>query len=385
MLIRNYSDEEVTYHITPNFRFADDEANDAVRFKVSPRKVKLAPGADRTVNVKMTIAGEALRGNFMNSGSRGADGSALTINEYDGYLNFTSSDGPDFHMAWQVLPRQAAGVKGGKKFKVGGDTVILDNKGVGIAQNDGYSLIGISPNQPEGPRGGQSPTPDLRAVGVQTFLVPAGFCSGVPSFLWVFAVNTWERQEHLVPVVHNVYLDTDQDGSFDFVIFNFDVSFSEAVSDGRQLTWAFDLSTESASAFFFTEHAMNTANTVLVICGEQVGLTGTDVLATNVDVFVEAEDFYFGGPGDLIASPDDPLTITPFGERFFALPSDIPGNSGAALPILDFGPFPGNTDELGILLITNGDRGTGARGGATQESEALAIGVKGADLRALKR
>ena len=55
------------------------------------------------------------------------------------------------------------------------------------------------------------------------------------------------------------------------------------LSDGRHVTFAQDLTTGAASAFFFTEHAMNTGNTVLFICGEQVGLTGTDMLATNVD------------------------------------------------------------------------------------------------------
>ena len=39
--------------------------------------------------------------------------------------------------------------------------------------------------------------------------------------------------------------------------------------------------------------------------------------------------------------------------------------------VTDFGPFPGNTPELGVMLFTNGDRGAGARGGATQSTEAI--------------
>lgn len=114
---------------------------------------------------------------------------------------------------------------------------------------------------------------------------------------------------------------------------------------------------------------MNTGNTVLLICGEQVGLTGTDMLATNVDMDVVAQDFYYGGPGDLIEG----LTVTPLGEQFLGLANDVPGNASdpAGLQVYDFGPFPGNSPELGILLFTNGDRGAGARGGATQETEAL--------------
>ena len=114
---------------------------------------------------------------------------------------------------------------------------------------------------------------------------------------------------------------------------------------------------------------MNTGNTVLLICGEQIGLTGTDLLATNVNMSVYSQDWYYGGPGDLIEG----LTVTPLGEQYFGLPNDVAGNTydPVGLSLFDFGPFPGNTPELGLMLVTNGDRGSGNRGGATQDSEAL--------------
>jgi hypothetical protein len=39
--------------------------------------------------------------------------------------------------------------------------------------------------------------------------------------------------------------------------------------------------------------------------------------------------------------------------------------------VYDFGLFPGNSPERGLMLITNGDRGAGNRGGATKDTEAL--------------
>jgi hypothetical protein len=204
-------------------------------------------------------------------------------------------------------------------------------------------------------------------VGINTFPVSAGFCSAEASFLWAFAINTWERKESLQGVIFEVDLDIDQDGTFDFAVYNFDLSRSASLSDGRQVTWAEDLTTGVASAFFFVENATNTGNTVLLICGEQVGLTGTDMLTTNVDMAVFAIDWYYGGPGDSVGG----LTVTPLGEQYLGLPNDIPGKSEGEMTVLDFGPFPGNTPEVGVGLITNGDRGTGARGGATQATEAL--------------
>jgi minor extracellular serine protease Vpr len=370
--VRNYSDHDVEYTIIPTFRYADDEANGAVSVQAPP-KVKVKAGKDATFPVKLTINGAMLRGNYMNSGSGGADPSGLTINEYDGYLILDDGAQP-IHLAWHVLPRKAANVVGRSilNFEGGVDVIDLTNNGVGTAQNDAYSLLAVSPDQPEGGLGLQSPTPDIRGVGINTFPVPAGFCSSEPSFIWAFAINTWERQEHLVPVVHNVFLDTDQDGAIDYEVFNFDASYSGSISDGRQLAWVYDRATGSSSAFFYAEHSMNTGNTMLYICGEQIGMNADNMLVTNVDMEVYAQDWYYGGPGDLVTG----LTVTPLGEQYYGLPADIAGKDYGAMMVYDFGPFPGNSPELGVMLVTNGDRGSGARGGATQDTEALLFTVQ---------
>jgi subtilisin family serine protease len=370
--VHNYSNEWRDYTVTPTFRYDNDAASGAIS-PSAPGSVSVNPGFgnDTVFDVTLDIDGAALPGNFMNSGSAGADPSGLTINEYDGYLVLDDGE-HTMSVPWHILPRKAARVVPDQSTIVPGSfpqVIGLDNTGVGAAQNDAYALLATSPNQPEGPQGGQAPTPDLRAVGVNTFPVGPGFCSAEASFVWAFAINTWERQEHLLPVSHQVVLDTNQDGVDDYVVLNRDLSGPTTISDGRQVSWVLNLATGGLSAFFFAEHAMNTGNTVLLICGEQVGLTGTDMLATNVDMDVVAQDFYYGGPGDLIEG----LTVTPLGEQFLGLANDVPGNASdpAGQQVYDFGPFPGNSPELGILLFTNGDRGAGARGGATQETEAL--------------
>jgi subtilisin family serine protease len=368
--IRNYDNKKRSYTVTPTFRFADDQANGAVKVS-APSKVEVKPGKgrDTTFTVTMTIDGSKLRGNFMNSGSAGADPATLTTNEYDGYL--VLDDGSQkIQMPWHVLPRKAAEVVPSTTTIEPGSfpqVIGLTNEGAGTAQNDAYALIATSENQPEGAWGDQSPTPDIRAVGVNTFPVPAGFCSASPSFLWAFAVNTWERQQHLLPVSHQVYLDTNQDGTDDYVVLNRDASGLGTISDGRQLAWVLDLATGAASAFFFAEHSTNTGNTVLLLCGEQIGMNANDLLTNTVDVDVLAQDFYFGGPGDLVEG----LTVTPLGERFYGEPTDVAGGGEGSLNVYDFGSSPGNTEELGLMLFTNGDRGAGNRGGATQDTEAL--------------
>jgi subtilisin family serine protease len=370
VVVRNYSNRRIGYSVTPTFRFADDVANGAVSVS-APTRVDVNPGRgrDTVFEVTMTIDGTKLRGNSMNSGSQGANPATLTTNEYDGYLVLDDGTHP-IHLAWHVLPRKAARVAAGTQTLTGGAQVIgLANSGVGAAQNDAYALLATSPRLPVGGRGEQSPTPDIRAVGINTFPVPAGFCSGSASFLWTFAVNTWARQQHLLPVSHQVFLDTNRDGIDDYVVLNRDASGLGTITDGRQLSWVVNLATGAANAFFFAEHSTNTGNSVLTICGEQIGMSAANLGATRVNMRVVAQDFYYGGPGDQVTG----LTVTPLGERFVGVASDVAAktSNGSALQVFDFGALSGNSPERGLLLFTNGDRGAGARGGATADTEAL--------------
>lgn len=377
--VRNLDNRKRTYTITPTFRYAEDQQLGAITVDV-PSTVTVKPGLGRetTFDVSITIDGSLLLGNHMNSGAGGADPTGLSINEIDGYLLLEDGD-HSAQLAWHVLPRKAAAVVPEKATVSSGgfpDVIGLDNQGVGTAQNDAYALLALSPNQPDGGRGQQSPVPDIRGVGINTFPVPAGVCSGQDSFVWAFAINTWERQTHAVaPGVFFIDLDTDLDGTPDYLVYNYDLAGLGDISNGSNVTWTapyvdFEEGLIGpSSAFFFTEHSVNTGNTVLLICGEQVGLTGTDLLTTNVGMSVEAVDIYFGGPGDRVGG----LVVTPLGERFFGQTNDVPGdtNDPAGLSVFDFGPFTGNSPEAGVLLFTNGDRGAGNRGGAMAETEAL--------------
>ena len=298
----------------------------------------------------------------MNSGSRGADPSGLTINEYDGYLILDDREHP-IHLAWHVLPRKAANVEGNQALSLSSDGIAkvpLTNTGVGTAQLESFALLATSDNIPRGGMGMLMPTPDIRAVGINTYPVQAGFCSDQESFIWAFAINTWERQQHI----------------FDFIVFN-GARISFFLNDGRQLTWALNLATGDFKAFFFAQHSMNTGNTVLSICAEQVGLTGSDMLSRNVDMQVEAFDWYNFGPGDRVPS-SGVLTVTPYGEQYYAFTEDIePGVSKKVQTVVDSGLFPGNTPEKGLLIFTNSDRGYGRYGGATQATETFFLTAPG--------
>ncbi|MBM0104411.1 S8 family serine peptidase [Steroidobacter sp. S1-65] len=378
----NRDKKAATFKVRVVHRYANDVANGAVKIYTAETVTVPAKG-DRTFDVTMAISGDRLRNNLMNAGPDGPNPVPLTLQEYDGYLVFEKQGSSErFSLPWHVLPRKVANtvLASGPNWKNGSGgvgTISLKNRGVGAAQLNTYSLLATSPNLPEGGRGEEEPTPDLRAVGVTTFPVPAEVCTS--GYLWSFAVNMWERETLPVAVDHRIALDIDRDGQDDYWLLNRDVSLND-LSDGRQLAWSVNLATGDAEAFWFVEHPTNSATTVLNACLEQFGLTSADVDARRlIDVSVYADDFYFGGPGDAIEG----LTIVPFGERYFAAPAgDLPAGASGDVTVRDFGQIPGTTKELGVMIQTDGDRcvSAGNCGGATQSTEVLLVAPPGGDI-----
>ena len=379
--VKNYSGSDIQYDITPTMRFANDVANGAVQVS-APATVNVPANGTADFDVTLTIDGTKLREWGLNSGSLGASGDTLTVFEYDGYIELDdpgTESTDDLHLAWQVLPRLSGDVEpsattvitDGEAYGYPAGSVDLTNNGIGTARIDTYSLIGTSDNLPEGGPGEQSPIIDLRYVGVQTYAVPAGFCSEDPSFVMAFAVNTWERQTHAdAPAAFEFDLDVDRDGTFDYAVFNYDLAYP-SITDGRNVTWVENIATGKASAFFFTDHGTNSGNTVLMFCGEQIGMNQTN-LGQPMGVQALAVDIYFtGNVTDALTG----LTVIPGGERYLGLVNDIPYGDTQTMTVLDFGSEGTNPTETGVLLIQDASRG-GVRGGAPADNEATAITVE---------
>jgi subtilisin family serine protease len=376
--VRNFSDNEYTYNVVPEFRFADDEASGAVEIIVIPSTITLPPkdpnfGFSHTaVQVRLTIHGSELLPFSVNSGGNGACGQCLTDNEFDGYIWFDTDDeieGDELHMAWHVLPRQSGDLTSSThdvQITDGEGTFDLTNDGIGGGYVDAFSWIGHSPDIPEsGGMGEETPIIDLKDFGVVTY--PSG-----GGFYMAFAITTWDAYAHAdVPAGFEIYLDTDQDGTDDYVVLNWDLSGPYSLGDGRNVTWVFDLETGGGNAFFFTDHAANSANFQLWIHSSQIGMD-IDDLFTPMDVQVLAYDSYFtGNYTDWI----DPIEILVYGERYTAVGDPVAPDDTETWTVYDWGLVDTNPDELGVLLLTNGYLGSGYFGGAPIGNESLAIAV----------
>ena len=361
--VRNYGNTPLSYSIQPTFRFAGDQTG-AVTV-TAPPTVDVPAGGTAQFDLTLTIDGSLLSVWSANSGLAGASPGWLDALEFDGYV-VLDADGTanDLHLPWHVLPRQAGDF--GVEFDTETLAGTLTNNGVGTHLVEAYNLYVVSDDLPEGALGAQAPIVDLKYVGAQTFGA-GGFCSS--GFLIVFAVNTWERQTHAnAPALFEFDIDVDQDGVYDYAIYNADLSLASGVfdlSDGRNVIFTQNLATGATTARFGVDHETNSANTVLFECGEQLGL-GPEHIGQDIDVRVLAADIYFTGNVTDAAE----FTMNVGFERFVGVvDGGFAGNFVAAgttvdLQVADFETVDAAT-ELGVLLLY--------RGGAPEGSEAEAI------------
>jgi hypothetical protein len=110
---------------------------------------------------------------------------------------------------------------------------------------------------------------------------------------------------------------------------------------------------------------MNTANTVLNLCAEQVGGPKPQ---QEMNASVVALDAYFGGPGDSISE----ISFVPFADPLApSTPPDVPAGESDHMEAAGFSEVNTSPNEKGLLVFTNSDRGPSSRGGATADTEAL--------------
>ena len=287
-------------------------------------------------------------------------------------------------MPWHILPRKCV-ERAGRTA----DTALSSmprpvprasrsaNNGVGTAQFAAYSLLGTSPDAPQGGRGDERPNPDLRAVGVNSFAFRRAcrMRQRRATFVWEFAFNMWDRDANPAGQFLEVDLDMNRDGINDYIILNRDNSGLTTLADGRQVAALLRLNASGATIVsttirFFAENSTNTANTVLRVCGSDLGIPLAEAGVRLVDASFWSSSWYFGGPADSLGRL---ITLSPGGEEFGAtVPATLLPTADAMITAQQYGLVPNTTPHEGLLIFTNSPSATNT-GGATQASEALIL------------
>lgn len=289
VLVRNYSTAEHTYTIKSQFRYADDAASGAVTVN-APSTITVPAGGSATFEVVLKVDARRLPTWTLNGGSQGGNGPLLQSVEFDGYITIAGGD-DNVHLAFHILPHKAAAVTPDRTnvtLRSGRGQVNLSNEGGAVdGRVEVFSLTGTSPklDTPPPPAGSNEALIDLRAVGVRLVSLGGG-ALGVQ-----FGITTYgERAHPNYPAGFDVFLDVNRDGTDDYLIFNGE-SGGFAMT-GQNVVYVRDLRQPTATAFFFTDADLNSANAILTA---PLSALGNLSPGTPFNFSVEAYDNYFTG------------------------------------------------------------------------------------------
>jgi hypothetical protein len=344
--VENRSTKAQKYTLTPGLRFADDAASGAVSLKLSQSSVTVAPGNKATVNLFLDVDPSKLSAWNLNSGSQGGNGPRLTALEFDGYVTVQSAT-ETVAVPWHLLPHKAAD---NQIYEAGIDLVdhsgsflIGNNKGATIGATELFALTGTSRKDYPStlPWGINLATPDLAAVGVRTIPISAT-ASGIQ-----FAIATHDQRAHAnYPLEVDVYVDTNNDGADDYVIYNSENGGFGA--SGQNLVNVVNLTTGTSSAYFYTDADLNSSALVLTA---PLSALGGITPATPITFSVYLFDNYFTGN---LSDGFGFMKFTGSKPRFAVSATTVSVDPGLAVPVT-ITHDPANDEvsagQLGILGI----------------------------------
>ena len=260
--VENLSNSRRTYSVSRSFRYEDDAASGAVTM-LAPNSVTVGPRGRAEFLVTLVIKGSKLPTWTLNGGPQGGNGAALNGPEYDGYVTLTSGS-EKLSLPWHVLPRKASATLAGPLVKLANsDAIQMVNLGVENGDFDVFSLTGVSPRVPrsELPQAGDNfALIDMQSIGVRH--LPASVYGA--DYL-EFALSTFGRRVHPnYPAEFDIYIDSNNDGTDDFVVFNTENGGFSAT--GQNLVFVANLATGApATAVFYTDADLNSGNVIFTV------------------------------------------------------------------------------------------------------------------------
>ena len=226
----------------------------------------------------------------------------------------------------------------------------LKNKGVETGDFDLFSRTGKSPKVPRT----QLPQPgdnfaiiDLHEIGVRH--LPAAVYGA--DYL-EFAIGTHGKRVHPnYPAEFDIYIDSNNDGIDDFVVFNAENGGFSAT--GQNVVFVANLATGVATAVFFTDADLNSSNAIFTVpMNSSAGAVNVGVQpGTTFGFSVYAFDNYFTGN---LTDSIEGMRFTPGAPRFAV--GDLPfgtvaPGSSTSIPVTMAKVPNASSTESGVLLF----------------------------------
>jgi hypothetical protein len=327
--VRNYRDNPRTYAVSAAFRYANDAASGAVT-PSAPASVAVPAGGNASFEVCLAIDAAKLPTWTLDGGAQGGNGPLLQSHEFDGHV--TIADGDDtIRLPWHILPHKAASVGAtGKQvvLKSGSGSLTLANKSlVRDGRVDVFALTGTSGRiaASQLPKTGDNfAVIDLKSVGVRA----------TGSSLQ-FAINTYgERAHPAYPAEFDIYVDTNNDGSPDFVLYNYELTGFAAT--GQTVVAVVNLNTGAGGAYFYADASLNSGNIIMTAPMSVMGLAPGSKFTFSVYAF---DNYFTGSVTDAVEN----MTFTTGTPRYAV---------GGSLPTLTVSA--GTSSTLPVQAVTDG-------------------------------
>ena len=344
LVLRNYSNHPITYSISPSYRFADDQGTGAVTFKELPSSITVDSNNREVIWVILHIDPSKLQTWNMNSGSQGGNGQLFNGVEYDGYITFDGgSANSKITVPWHVLPHRSADVWSQNQNVVlhgSPKQIELENDSPVLAgRTEVFNLTGTSDRITKDhlPKPGDNfAIVDLRSVGVRA----------VGSTVQ-FGIDTYGQRAHAnYPAEFDVYIDSNNDGTNDFVVFN--LENGGFGTTGQNVVEVFNLATNVGTLVSFTDADLDSGNAIFVVPMSTVGLTPSTKFRYSVYAF---DNYFTGALTDAIEN----MTMTLGTPKFtFGAPSSFSVPPSTIQSILISGNAGGDTaspSQLGFQLL----------------------------------
>jgi len=286
----NYSNTKVVtlYNRSgTNRTFAVSTANGAgspATVGLNPTSVTVPANGSATVNVSLSVPAATA-------------GNSAAFREVAGNVVFTSGGQPTLRVPYYLVPRALAAVSA--RFDKPLDPTKSRRANVNLANAAGviggdadFYAWGLADADDvnEAALGGAGY--DLRSVGVQSFDFGGG------EQLIVFAVNAHDRFSNPAVNEYDVFLDTDQDGTDDYLVVGIDFgAFTTGTFDGRLGSFVIDLATGDATINFLATRPTDSSTVLLPFLASQ-----TDISASQPRFTYTAGSFSLEGPGSDVSS-----------------------------------------------------------------------------------
>ncbi|RZL36098.1 MAG: peptidase S8 [Rubrivivax sp.] len=342
--VRNYGPSPRTYTISTGFRYADDAASGAVTFN-APATISVPANGSAAFALTMTIDASKLPTWNLDLAANQGDGSLLQAVEFDGYVSV--ADGVDgATVPWHVLPRKSANVVASTAVSLGGASsggVPISNLGGALGGlTEVFALTGTSPQSSTvmPAYGGGQALIDLKAVGVRS-AVPDGSVIqfGIAAF--------GERAHSAYPAEFDVYIDADNDGVFDYVIYNAENGGFGAT--GQTLTYVANLNSGTATAYYYAGADLLSANMIHTVPASAIGIASPTQQFT-FSVF--AYDNYFTGSLTDAIGPMKHTLATPRFSSTLGNSLSIPVGFNGGLPVsANPAAATASPSQKGLLLL----------------------------------